>query len=106
MKGFAPESGVEKHGQSRVPEEKVKFPTPPEREKVKSEIRNGLESLEKAIGKVVTTKERKDKEEQPVSLSPQDGVAAPEDVTISPELMRKFGLRYNVEDWPPTRRAD
>jgi hypothetical protein len=85
-------------------EEKVKFPTPPALEKVKSETRNSLESLGNVLGKVVETKERKDKEEQPVSLSPHNGADAPEDVTISPEVMRKFGLRYKVGDWPPPRR--
>jgi hypothetical protein len=98
----------EKKVKSTTPfsQEKVKFPTPPELEKVKSETRNGLESLEKTIGKVVTTKERKDKEDLPVSLSPHNGAAAPEDVTISPELMHKFGLRYTVADWPPPRCVD
>jgi hypothetical protein len=88
------------------PSEKVKFPTPPEPEKVKSETRNSFESLGKAVGKVVEDKERKDKEDLPVSLSAEAGAAAPEDVRISPELMRKFGLRYNVGDWPPPRRED
>jgi hypothetical protein len=88
------------------PQEKVKFPTPPEPEKVKSQPPKPLESLGKAIAKVVNTKEKKEKEQQPVSLSPHDGAAAPEDVTISPELMRKFGLRYNVGHWPPKRRED
>jgi hypothetical protein len=86
-------------------EKKVKFPTPPEPEKVKSESAKPLETLAKAVDKVVDTKERKDKEEPPVSLSPHNGADAPEEVTISPEVMRKFGLRYNVGDWPP-RRAD
>jgi hypothetical protein len=53
------------------PEKKVKFPTPPEPEKVKSETCKGVESLEKALDKVVlNTKEREDKVQQPVSLSP------------------------------------
>src|SRR5215216_435113 len=78
------------------PEKKVKFPTPPEPEKVKSESAKPLEPLAKAIDKVVTTKEREEKEEHPVSLSPQDRANALEDVTISPEVMRKFNLRYNV----------
>ncbi len=86
-----------------IHEEKVKFPTPPEPEKVKSETRKGLESLGNTIAKVVTTKERKDKEEPPVSLSSYNGADAPEDVTISAEMMRKFGLSYNVSDWPPRR---
>jgi len=86
------------------PEEKVKFPTPPEPEKVKSETRNPLEILSIEPHKVVNTKEREKKEA--VSLSPQDGAHAREDVTISPEVMRKFNLRYDVSDWPPPRRAD
>jgi hypothetical protein len=84
--------------------EKVTFPTPPEPEKVKSETRKGLESLGKAAAKVVNTKEREDKGEPPVSLSAHDGAVAPEAVTISPEVMRKFNLRYNTEDWPPRRQ--
>jgi hypothetical protein len=90
--------------QTPFPEKKVQFPTPPEPEKVKPETRNSLESLGNVLGKVVETKERKDKEAQPVSLSPHNGADAPEDVTISPEVMRKFGLRYGTEDWPPTQR--
>ena len=57
--------------QAPLPEQKVKFPTPPEPEKVKSQPGNGLESLPKAVAKVVTTKEREDKGQQPVSLSPE-----------------------------------
>jgi hypothetical protein len=90
--------------QTSPPEKKVKFPTPPEPEMVKCQPPKPLESLGKTADKVVDTKERKDKAEQPVSLSPQDGADAPEDGTISLEVMRKFGLRYNVEDWPPKRR--
>jgi hypothetical protein len=89
-----------------IPPEKVKFPTPPEPEKVKSEAPKPLELLGNTIAKVVTTKERKDKEEQPVSLSSHDGADAPEGSMISPEVMRKFNLRYNVGDWPPRRWAD
>jgi hypothetical protein len=85
--------------------EKVKFPTPPEPEKVKSQPANSLESLENTIAKVVDTKERKKKEAPaPFSLSPQDGADAPENTIISPEVMRKFGLRYDTENWPPPRR--
>jgi hypothetical protein len=91
---------------TRSPQEKVKFPTPPAPEKVKSETRNNLELLGDVAHKVVNTKERKEKEEPPVSLPPQDGAAAPQEGTISPEMMRKFGLRYNVADWPPLRRKD
>jgi hypothetical protein len=81
----------------------VKFPTPPEPEKVKSQPPKLLESLGNMLAKVVDTKERKDKADTPASLSPQDGAAAPEDGTISPEVMRKFGIRHSTEDWPPKR---
>src|SRR5215216_4021095 len=74
------------------PEEKVKFPTPPEPEKVKSETRKPLEILSIEPHKVVTTKEREKKEA--VSLSRQDRAHAREEATISPEVMRKFGIRY------------
>jgi hypothetical protein len=84
--------------------EKVKFPTPPEPEKVKSKPGKSLESLAKGVVKVVDTKEREDKGQPPVSLSPQDSADAPKDVPISPEVMRKFGIRFNVLDWPPPRR--
>jgi hypothetical protein len=87
-------------------EKKVKFPTPPEPEKVKSETRKALESLGDVAHKVLNTKERKEKEAQPVSLSPQDGAAAPEPSFISPEVARKFNLRYGIEEWPPQRRQD
>jgi hypothetical protein len=39
-----------------------------------------------------------------VSLSPQDGASAPEQPYIAPEVARKFGLRYGIEEWPPRRR--
>jgi hypothetical protein len=71
---------------------------------VKSQSAKPFESLTEVIAKVVTTKEREDKETQPVSPSSPDGADAPEDVTISPEVMRKFGLRYTTEDWPPCRQ--
>jgi len=87
-----------------IHEEKVKFPTPPEPEKVKSEPPTTVESLEKTPDKVVENKEREKKEV--VSLSPQDRAHALEDVTISPEVMRKFGIRYNVGDWPPSPRRE
>jgi hypothetical protein len=88
-----------------IPPEKVKFPTPPEPEKVKSQPANQLESLENTIAKVVTAKERKEKEAPaPVSLSPQESSDVPETSVISPEVMRKFGLRYSTEEWPPPRR--
>jgi hypothetical protein len=83
---------------------KVKFPTPPEPEKVKSQPAKPLESFGNVAHKVLTTKEREDKAHQPVSLSPHHGADAPEDVTISPEVMRKFNLRYSTEDWPPRRQ--
>jgi hypothetical protein len=98
--------GKKVKSETPIPPEKVKFPTPPEPEKVKSESAKSLEVLAKAVDKVVTTKERKDKEEQPVSLSREDGADAPTDETISPEVMRKFNLRYSTEDWPPRRRED
>jgi hypothetical protein len=79
--------------------EKVKFPTPPEPEKVKSETRKGLESLGKAVAKVVTTKEREDKEEEPVSLSPHDGAAAPEPRDVTPEQLLKLGLTPGSHFW-------
>ena len=89
-----------------IPPEKVQFPTPPEPEKVQSESSKPLTALGNVLAKVVETKERKEKEDASVSLSPQDDAAAPEDAAISPEVMRKFGLRYNVADWPPARCAD
>jgi hypothetical protein len=82
----------------------MKFPTPPEPEKVKSETPIRLELQENTADKVVENKEREKKEA--VSLSPQDRADAREDVTISPEVMRKFNLRYNVSDWPPTPRGE
>jgi hypothetical protein len=90
--------------QAPIPAKKVKFPTPPEPEKVKSQPPKSLESLAKAVTKVVDTKERKDKEDTPVSLSSHNGAVAPEGMTISPEVMRKFMIRYNVAEWPPPRR--
>jgi hypothetical protein len=54
------------------PQEKVKFPTPPAPEKVKSQPPKPLKSLENTPAKVVDTKERKEKAEQPASLSPVD----------------------------------
>src|ERR687895_135907 len=44
------------------PQETVKFPTPPDPERVKSQPTKSLESLAKAVAKVVENKERKDKE--------------------------------------------
>jgi hypothetical protein len=99
-----PKRGKKVKSGAPIHEEKVKFPTPPEPEKVKIETSKPLEPLAKAVDKVVTTKERKDKEAQPVSLSPHDGADAPTDVSISPAVMRKFNLRYSTEDWPPRRQ--
>ena len=70
-------SGKKVKSQTPIYKQKVKFPTPPEPEKVKSEPVNPLESLAKAAAKVVDTKERKDKEEQPVSLSPTTALTRP-----------------------------
>ena len=97
-------SGKKVKSATPFPEEKVKFPTPPAPEKVKSETPNTFESLGKDPDKVVDTKEREKKEA--VSLSPQDRADAREDVTISPEVMRKFNLRYNVSEWPPSPRGE
>jgi hypothetical protein len=101
-----PHCGAKKVKSATLPlGEKVKFPTPPAPEKVKSEPDKPLESLTNIADKVVENKEREEKEDQPASLSVEVGAAAPErPVTISPEIFRKFGLRYNVADWPPPRR--
>jgi hypothetical protein len=96
--------GKKVKSETPIPPEKVKFPTPPEPEKVKSETGKSLELLVNAVDKVVDTKERKDKAEPPVSLSREDGADAPKNETISPEVMRKFSLRYSIEDWPPRRQ--
>jgi hypothetical protein len=85
--------------QTPSPAEKVKFPTAPAAEKVKSETRKGLESLGKPVAKVVNTKEREDKEEEPVSLSPQDGAAAPEPRDVTPEQLLKLGLTPGSHFW-------
>jgi hypothetical protein len=82
--------------------EKVKFPTPPEPEKVKSQSPKPLESLDKALAKVVDTKERKDKAEQPVSLSPQDRRYVPEQMEVTPEQLLRLGLTPGSHFW---RRA-
>jgi hypothetical protein len=84
-------------------EEKVKFPTPPEPEKVKSQTGKNSESLGNVAYKVLDTKEREKKADKPVSLSVEDGADAPQEFAISPEVMRKFGLCYSTEDWPPLR---
>jgi hypothetical protein len=86
-------------------EETVKFPTPPASEKVKSETGNGLEFLRNVPDKVLETKEREKKGAPvaPCSLSAHQDADVPKDI-INPEVARKFGLRYTVEDWPPLRR--
>jgi len=102
-----PHRGAKKvKSETPMHEEKMKFPTPPEPEKVKSETGNGLESLKNVAHKVVETKEREKKEDTPFSLSVEDGADAPDGCTISPEVMRKFGLHYNVSEWPPQRREN
>jgi hypothetical protein len=100
-----PKRGKKVKSVTPFPGEKVKFPTPPEAEKVKSEPANSLRSLEESLAKVVDTKEREKKEPQPCSPSSENGADAPERCTISPEVMRKFGLRYTTEEWPPPRHA-
>ena len=101
---------VPHHGAKKVKSEgaeKVKFLTPPEPEKVKSETPKPLQSLDIMPDKVVDTKEREKKGAPvaPFSLSPQEGNDMPDRSSISPEVARKFGLRYNVEDWPPRREG-
>jgi hypothetical protein len=64
-----PKRGKKVKSATPPPQEKVKFPTPPAPEKVKSQSPKPLESLGIAPAKVVTTKEREDKVQQPVSLS-------------------------------------
>jgi hypothetical protein len=68
----------------------VKFPTPPEPEKVKSETPKPLKSLTKYTAKVVTVKEREDKAEQAASLSPENGEDRDEWLTHDEAV--KFGL--------------
>ena len=86
--------------------EKVKFPTPLVPEKVKSETPTTRELLTILPDKVVETKEREKKGAPmaPGSLAPANGTDVPGWSSISPEVARKFGLRYRVEDWPPRRR--
>jgi hypothetical protein len=62
-------SGKKVKSATPIPQEKVKFPTPPDPEKVKSHHHKSLELKGKTVSKVVTTKERKDKGDAPVSLS-------------------------------------
>ena len=92
-----------------IQEEKVKFPTPPAPEKVKSENDKPLESLLMMVDKVVETKEREKKgaSPAPVFLSSHESTDTPErSGIISPEVMRKFGIRYGTEEWPPQRHKD
>jgi hypothetical protein len=84
--------------------EKVKFFTPPAAQKVKSETPNTIKSLKKERDKVVDTKER-EKKGVPVSLSPQEDTDRPGS-SISPEVARKFGLRYSTDAWPPCRHEE
>jgi hypothetical protein len=91
------------------PAEKVKFPTPPAPEKVKSETPKPLESVTKAADKVVENKEREKKgaPPAPVSLASRESTDTPDRSSIiSPEVMRKFGIRYGTDEWPPPRRQD
>jgi hypothetical protein len=90
--------------QTSPPPEKVKFPTPPEPEKVKSEAPKPLELFSDIPAKVLQTKEREKKEATPVSLSSDDETDVRDVSFISPEVARRFHLRYGVEDWPPMRR--
>jgi hypothetical protein len=104
-----PHRGAKKvKSETPIHEEKVKFPTPPEPEKVKSETPKSLQSLEIIPDKVVNTKEREKRgaPAAPFSLSPQDDADAPAGSTISPEVMRKFGLRYSIDEWPPRRHKE
>jgi hypothetical protein len=68
-----PKQGKKVKSGTSYPAEKVKFPTPPEPEKVKSEPAKFLELQGNAPDKVVETKEREKKEAPPapVSLSPE-----------------------------------
>jgi hypothetical protein len=58
---------------------KVKFPTPPPAEKVKSKIHNPIKSLGKCSGKIVETKERENKGAPlaPISLTHEAGADVP-----------------------------
>jgi hypothetical protein len=92
-----------------IHEEKVKFPTPVAPEKVKCQTSNNMESLIITPNKVVETKEREKKGAPgaPVSLSSQESTDTPERSGIlSAEVMRRFGIRYGTEEWPPPRRED
>jgi hypothetical protein len=73
-----------------LPEEKVKFPTPPEPEKVKSEPPNRLELLGNMAHKVIETKERKEKAIQRVSLSKERKEKAIQRVSLSVEKAERL----------------
>jgi hypothetical protein len=64
--------GKKVKSETPIPPEKVKFPTPPEPEKVKSDLLNTLELLTNPAHKVVENKERKEKADEPASLSSHD----------------------------------
>jgi hypothetical protein len=81
--------------------ETVKFPTPPEPQKVQSATGNSRESLTNLPDKVVETKEREKKvaPAAPVSLSPQNSADAPEQVEVTPEQLLQFGLTPGSHFW-------
>jgi hypothetical protein len=99
-------SGKKVKSETPIHEEKVKFPTSPAPEKVKCETPNTLELLKIEPAKVVEAKEREKKgaPPAPISLSLQEAEDVPERSYISPEVIRKFGLRYSTDQWPPQRR--
>jgi hypothetical protein len=101
-----PHHGAKKvKSEAPIHEKKVKFPTPPAPEKVKSEPPNSLKSFHISPTKDLQTKEREKKGAPgaPVFLSPHEDTDMPSS-SISPEVARKFGLRYGIEEWPPQRR--
>ena len=77
----------------------MKFPTPPEPEKVKSETPKTMESLGNAIAKVVSIKEREDKETTPVSLSLEDEADTSEPRDVTPEQLLQLGLTPGSHFW-------
>jgi hypothetical protein len=91
--------------ETRIYEERVKFPTLPEPEKVKFETPKPPELLKIMPNKVLGTKEKEKKGAPPApfSLLLQEDTDMPGS-SISPELARKFGLCYTTENWPPCRR--
>jgi hypothetical protein len=88
-----------------TPEEKVQSEPA---EKVQSSARKGAISRQEKVQSVAPKRnsEREKKGAPPAPFSPalQDGANAPEQPYIAPEVMRKFGLRYGVDEWPPRRR--